>query len=66
MVVMMIRDNTSSEDRIDLGIDLDQLVLAEEDRARFTITKSSGEFRWFRSPNVICLEKARRFRRGQR
>ena len=42
---------------------LRDLVIAEEDRARFTTSKSSGEYRWFRSPNVICIEKARRLRR---
>jgi hypothetical protein len=42
---------------------LRDLVIAEEDRARFTAAKSSGEYRWFRSPNVICIEKARRLRR---
>ena len=39
---------------------LRQLVVPEEDRAGFTSAKWSGEYRWFRSPNVVCLEKARR------
>jgi hypothetical protein len=42
---------------------LRDLVIAEEDRARFTTAKSSGEYRWFRSHNVICIEKARRLQR---
>ena len=39
---------------------LRQLVVPEEDRAGFTSAKWSGEYRLFRSPNVVCLEKARR------
>ena len=32
----------------------------EEDRALFTtIPWKRGEFRWFRSPNVVCLEQWR-------
>jgi hypothetical protein len=42
---------------------LRQLVIPEEDRLQFTSAKWSGEYRWFRSPNVVCLEKARRLRR---
>ena len=34
----------------------------EEDRARLTTTPWQGGYRWFRAPNVICLEKARRLR----
>jgi hypothetical protein len=34
----------------------------EEDRVLFTRTKWNGEYRWFRSPNVICLEKYRRLK----
>jgi hypothetical protein len=34
----------------------------EEDRARFMVTRWDGGYRWFRAPNVICLEKARRLR----
>ncbi len=38
------------------------LVLPEEDRARYSIPPSSGGYRWFRSLNVVCLEKARQLR----
>ena len=38
---------------------LRQLVIPEEDRHRYTTTKWAGEYRWFRSANVVCLEKAR-------
>jgi hypothetical protein len=41
---------------------LRQLVIPEEDRPQFTVGKSSGGYRWFRSPNVVCIEKARRLR----
>jgi hypothetical protein len=36
-----------------------QLTLPEEDRTKYTSTKWEGGYRWFRSPNVICLEKYR-------
>jgi hypothetical protein len=35
---------------------LRQWTICEEDRFRFTSHPWSGEFRWFRSPNVVCLE----------
>ena len=38
-----------------------QLMLPEEDRARY-LTKWQGGYRWFRSPDVIPLEKYRRLR----
>jgi hypothetical protein len=64
---MVIGNGTSLKERLeqfeaehDL---LRQLVVPEEDRVRFTSAKWSGEYRWFRSPNVVCLEKARRLRR---
>jgi hypothetical protein len=41
---------------------LRQLTIPEEDRAKHTGAKWSGEYRWFRSANVICLEKVRRLR----
>ena len=42
---------------------LQELEIAEEDRARFTAARSSGEYRRFKSPYIICIEKARRLRR---
>ncbi len=44
---------------------LRQFVLPEEDRHLFTSAKWSGEYRWFRSPNIICLEKVRLVRERQ-
>ena len=41
---------------------LREITLPEEDRSMFTSSPSSG-YRWFKSPNVICLETARRLRR---
>jgi hypothetical protein len=38
---------------------LRQFVIPEEDRPAFTSAKWSGEYRWFKSPNIVCLEKAR-------
>jgi hypothetical protein len=39
-----------------------KILLPEEDRARLTGARWEGGYRWFRSPNVICLEKARRLK----
>jgi hypothetical protein len=37
-----------------------QVVLPEEERRRLFPAKTwSGGYRWFSSPNVICLEKYR-------
>ena len=36
-----------------------QLIIPEEDRAKYTSVKWEGGYRWFRSPNIICLEKYR-------
>jgi hypothetical protein len=33
------------------------LIFPEEDRALFTTAKWNGGNRWFRSPNVVCIEK---------
>jgi hypothetical protein len=41
---------------------LRQLVIPEEDRAKYTTHPWTGEYRWFRSPNVVCLEHYRRRR----
>ncbi len=41
---------------------LRQCTIPEEDRTKYTSAKWSGEYRWFRSPNVVCLEKARRLK----
>jgi hypothetical protein len=43
---------------------LRQLTIPEEDRRLYTSAKWDGEYRWFRSPNVVCLEKARRLKNG--
>jgi hypothetical protein len=34
-----------------------RLVIPEEDRHLFTSAPWDGSFRWFRSPNVVCLEQ---------
>jgi hypothetical protein len=39
---------------------LRQMTIPEEDRTKHTSAKWSGEYRWFRANNVICLEKVRR------
>jgi hypothetical protein len=36
------------------------IVFSEEDRHLFTTATWNGGYRWFRSPNVVCLEKYRR------
>jgi hypothetical protein len=35
------------------------LILPEEEK-RFFVPKWKGGYRWFRSPNVVCLEHYRR------
>jgi len=35
-------------------------VFPEEDRPLFTTAKWDGGYRWFRAPNVVCLEQYRR------
>jgi hypothetical protein len=39
---------------------LRQGTICEEDRFKFTSRLWCGEFRWFRSPNVVCLERYQR------
>jgi hypothetical protein len=34
----------------------------EEDRVKLNAVRWEGGYRWFRSPNVICLEKARKLK----
>jgi hypothetical protein len=41
-----------------------QLVSPEEDRATLTSAKWVGGYRWFRSTNVVCLEKYRAAKRS--
>ena len=38
---------------------LQRLTFAEEDRARFTSASWRGEYRWFRSANIIDLQQYR-------
>src|SRR5215510_3990971 len=38
------------------------ITLPEEDRMKYTSARWEGGYRWFRSTNVVCLEKARRVR----
>jgi len=39
---------------------LRELTIPEEDRTKYTSQPWTGEYRWFRSPNVVCLEHYRR------
>jgi len=39
-----------------------QILMPEEDRLALTSMPWQGGYRWFRSPNIICLEKYRRLR----
>jgi hypothetical protein len=43
---------------------LRQWTICEEDRFKFTSDPWRGEFRWFRSPNVVCLERYRSRKAG--
>jgi hypothetical protein len=50
-------------DRFDEAHDLlRRLTIPEEDRSQYTSAKWNGEYRWFRSPNVVCLEKIRQLK----
>jgi hypothetical protein len=35
---------------------LREWTIPEEDRAKYTSQPWAGEYRWFRSPNIVCLE----------
>jgi hypothetical protein len=39
-----------------------QVLMPEEDRAKYGLDKWQGGYRWFRSRNVVCLEKYSRLR----
>ena len=41
------------------------ITFPEEDRRLFTAAGWHGEYRWFRSPNVVCLEQWRNRRPNQ-
>jgi hypothetical protein len=41
---------------------LQKLIYPEEDRHLFTTVPWRGGYRWFRSPNVVCMEKYRRLK----
>jgi len=38
---------------------LREWTIPEEDRAKYTTQPWSGEYRWFRSPNIVCIEQYR-------
>jgi hypothetical protein len=38
------------------------VMLPEEDRTKYTSANWQGGYRWFRSSNVMCLEKYRRLK----
>jgi hypothetical protein len=44
---------------------LREWTFPEEDRSKYTSRPWSGGFRWFRSPNVVCLEQERYRRQRQ-
>jgi hypothetical protein len=50
----------SSENDEDDDAFLEGLIISEEDRRRlFPTTMWTGGYRWFRSHNVVCLERYR-------
>jgi hypothetical protein len=51
--------NQTEEDEDDDAF-MRKIVFPEEDRHLFTARPWSGEYRWFRSPNVVPIEKYRR------
>ena len=53
-------------DRLDLKDDevfMRTVIFPEEDRRLFTTAVWDGGFRWFRSPNVVCLQHYRASRK---
>jgi hypothetical protein len=40
-------------------------TIPEEDRPKYTSQPWSGEYRWFRASNILCLEQHRRARRAK-
>jgi hypothetical protein len=42
---------------------LREWTIPQEDRAKYTSQPWNGEYRRFRSPNLVCLEQYRRSRR---
>jgi hypothetical protein len=44
---------------------LRRFTVPEEDRRLYTSTPRSGGYRWFRSPNIIPIERERRRRLKQ-
>ena len=42
---------------------LREWTIPEEDRAKYTSQPWNGEYRRFRSPNIVCLEQCRRNRK---
>jgi hypothetical protein len=49
-----------SNHNADVQQSLRDWTFPEEDRALYTTTPWRGEFRWFKSPNVVPLEQWRR------
>jgi hypothetical protein len=54
-----------TQERQDEEAFLREWTIPEEDRAQYTTHPWAGEFRWFRSHNVICLEQYRRRKQEQ-
>jgi hypothetical protein len=54
-----------ASDRVEVEVEADdafmrKIVFPEEDRHKFTTRPWSGEYRWFRSANVIPIERYRK------
>jgi hypothetical protein len=58
--MIMSRKATEQDDSF-----LREWTIPEEDRHKYTTQPWAGEYRWFRSPNVICLEKYRALRQRE-
>ena len=59
----MLMASVESKKKTDADTFWRKLTLPEEDRRRlFPGEKRVGGYRWFRSPNVVCLEKFRRLK----
>jgi hypothetical protein len=50
----------TSTHNADVQQSLREWTFPEEDRRLYTTAPWRGEYRWFRSPNVVCIEQWRR------
>jgi len=63
--ILSTRTRGNHDEHVHRGADHEfarSILLPEEDGRILSPIPWQGDYRWFRSPNVICLEKARRLK----